>query len=56
MKIRNVSPIGDLDFPMLGRIVAAGEVIEVPDEVGAALLDQPANWAAVKSPTKSEKE
>ncbi len=46
MLIRNVSPVGDLDVPDLRRIVAAGEVIDVPDELGAALLDQPANWAA----------
>ena len=47
MRIRNLNPIGEVEVPSLGRVVAAGEVIDVPDEVGAALLDQPMNWAAV---------
>ena len=45
VKVKNVSPLGDLDVPALRRIVAAGEVVEVDDELGANLLEQSANWA-----------
>lgn len=48
MKVRNVSPLGDLEVPAIGRVVASGEAIEVPDPLGASLLEQPANWAPVK--------
>jgi hypothetical protein len=50
VKVRNVSPVGDLDSVLLGRVVAAGEVVEVSKEQAEALLDQPANWAAVTEP------
>lgn len=59
-KIKNVSPYGDLDVPLLGRVVAAGEVVEVsaahagkapsgtPDtdgyDPGQGLLAQVDNW------------
>jgi len=46
VRIKNVSPLGDLDVPALRRIVAAGEVVDVDDDdLAANLLDQPANWA-----------
>lgn len=48
MKIRNVSPLGDLFLPAIGRDVASDEVFEVTPEIGASLLEQPANWAPVK--------
>jgi len=48
MKIRNVSPLGDLYLPAIGREVAADEVFEVTNELGASLLEQPTNWAPVK--------
>jgi hypothetical protein len=41
MKFKNVSPFGDLDVPLLNRVVKAGEVFEVPPEVGVLLSDQP---------------
>jgi hypothetical protein len=52
VRVRNVSPVGDLDSVLLGRVVAAGEVVEVSDEQGEALLEQPANWAAVTTKGK----
>ena len=59
MRIRNLNPIGEVEVPSLGRVVAAGETVEVSDEVGAALLDQPMNWApadpAPTAPTSKEK-
>lgn len=42
--IRNVSPIGDLDVPLLRRIVRAGEEIEVTKDQADALLAQTSNW------------
>ena len=47
MKLRNTNPMGTVFFPLLGRELKAGEVFEVPDDVGAALLDQTANFKAV---------
>jgi hypothetical protein len=41
MKFKNVSPLGDLDVPILRRVVAAGEVFDVPESVGALLKVQP---------------
>lgn len=40
MLITNDSPLGDLDIPLLGRIVEAGETVEVTDEQAAILLAQ----------------
>lgn len=52
MKVRNVSPSGDLYLPAVGRDVPAGEVIEVTEILGKSLLEQPSNWATVKEGTK----
>ena len=49
--IRNVSPIGDLDVPLLRCIVRAGEEIEVTKDQADALLAQPSNWQPVKKRT-----
>lgn len=46
-KIRNISPYGDLDVPLLGVIVPAGEVVEVTDEQAEGLLMQAENWEGV---------
>lgn len=43
-KVKNVSPFGGLEVPSLGIEVEAEEVIEVSDEVAAALLEQPFHW------------
>ena len=45
--IRNVSPLGDLDVPLLGRIVTAGEEIDVPKAAAELLLAQPDNFQPV---------
>lgn len=53
MKVKNVSSLGDLEVPALGgRVVKAGEVVEVPDDLGVRLLEQPDNW----TPGKETKE
>lgn len=66
VKITNVSPLGDLDLPILGRIVKAGESIDidadiagvVPDptvegDIGSGLLAQVGNWAPAFSTKKT---
>lgn len=56
-KIKNVSPFGDLDVPLLGRVVASGETVEVTDEQAELLLQQPDNYRAVGAAAKGiEKE
>lgn len=44
--IRNDAPWGDLDVPLLRRVVASGEVVEVTDEQARRLLPQDI-WGAV---------
>lgn len=46
-QIKNVSPLGDLDVPLLRRIVRAGEVVDVADEHAARLLEQADIWTEV---------
>lgn len=43
-RIKNVSPFGDLDVPLLGQIVEHGSIIEVSDEQAEILLQQESNW------------
>ncbi len=52
--IRNISPLGDLDIPLLGRVVAAGEVVEVTEEQAAVLLDQAVNYEPVTADDAGE--
>ena len=44
-KIKNISPLGDLDVPVLGLTVKAGATVDVADDVAASLLEQKNNWA-----------
>lgn len=53
-KIRNVSPYGDLDVPLLGVVVEAGGVVDVTDEVADRLLAQADNWQLAGGPTGSD--
>jgi hypothetical protein len=43
-KIKNVSPFGDLDVPLLGRIFEAGTILDVTDEQAEVLLRQEDNF------------
>jgi len=47
-KFRNVSSLGDLDLPLIGRVVRAGEVFDATEEQSALLVEQPALWQLVK--------
>ena len=42
--IRNINPIGDVDVPLLRRVVARGESVTVTKDQAARLLDQADNW------------
>lgn len=52
-KIKNVSPFGALDVPLLGVIVEAGETVDVTDEQAAVLLLQDLNFAPVGADAKA---
>lgn len=45
MRIRSLLPFA-ADVVLLGRVVEPGEVVDVSDADGAALLEQVGNWAA----------
>ncbi|MHA7270400.1 hypothetical protein [Arthrobacter sp. HLT1-20] len=49
--IHNVSPIGDLDVPLLRCIVRAGEEVEVTKDQADTLLAQAINWQPAKKRT-----
>lgn len=53
MKIRNISPLGALDVTLLRRVVDAGEVVEVTNEQGRALVKQGIFEAVEPSKSKS---
>lgn len=42
--LRNVSPRGDLDIPLVRRVVAAGEVFDVNADQARRLLEQTGNF------------
>jgi hypothetical protein len=52
VKVKNVSSQGDLEVPAIGRVVKAGETVEVPDVIGSALLEQSDVWTAPVKETK----
>jgi len=43
-KLKNVSPLGELDVPLLDRILDAGEEFDVSDEIAGKLLPQAENY------------
>ncbi|WP_313812361.1 hypothetical protein [Glutamicibacter sp.] len=47
IKIRNISPLGDLDVPLLGQIVKHGETVAVPEAAAERLLAQENNFEQV---------
>lgn len=53
MRIKYVGPCGDgVEIAATGQVVAKGEVVDVSDELGAGLLEQPENWQPA-SPAKA---
>lgn len=53
-KIRNVSPYGDLDVPLLGFVVERGATVDVTNDVADRLLEQADNWQLAGGPTGSD--
>lgn len=53
-QLRNINPLGEVEIPLLGRAVGAGEVFDVSDEQAAALLDQPSNYEAVEAEKENQ--
>jgi len=59
-KIKNVSPFGDLEVPLLGRIFEHGSILDVTEEQAEVLLRQTDNFqpwgeAAQKVQRKAQK-
>jgi len=52
VRVKNVSPLGDLDVPVLGRRVVAGGGFEVPSDVGGFLIAQPTKFVLVEKEIK----
>lgn len=55
MRLRNINPLGAVDFPLLGCVLEAGEEFDVPDEQGAALLEQVGNYERVEAEAPARK-
>ena len=43
-KFKNVSPLGALELPLVGRVVEAGEVVDVPADRAVFLAGQVETW------------
>lgn len=52
----NVSPLGALDVPALGRVIDAGEAFEVRAEVAALLDGQHENFQRLAEPPVTEED
>ena len=55
MKLRNINPLGEVELPLIRRVLAPGEEFDVSDEDGARLLEQVGNYervSALKEKTK----
>lgn len=53
-RIKNTSPLGDLDVPLLRRVVAADEEIDVTDDQASRLLGGE-RFALVEAPKTAKK-
>lgn len=53
MKVKNISGV-DREIPTPDAVLfcAAGDVVEVDDELGASLVEQTDNWQAAKATSK----
>lgn len=52
-KLKNISPLGALDVPLLRRVVDAGEVFETTEEQARVLLLQPDNYQPADKAAKT---
>lgn len=53
MRIKNINPLGDVEDLLIGRVVAAGEVVEVSDEVAEDRIAT-GNYAAAEAADKKK--
>lgn len=54
MRLRNINPIGAVDFPLLRRTIGRGEVFDVDDELGNELLQQAGNYERADADSEGE--
>lgn len=52
-KLKNISPLGDLDVPLLRRVVDTGEVFETTEDQARVLLLQPDNYQPADKAAKT---
>lgn len=52
-KLKNISPLGALDVPLLRRVVDAGEVFETTEDQARVLLLQPDNYQPTDKAAKT---
>ncbi len=55
MKLRNINPLGEVELPLIGRTLAAGEEFDVSDEDCKALLEQAGNYERATAPKEKVK-
>ena len=55
MRVEYIGPFLAVEVPSLGGVVERGEPVDVPDEIGAALVRQ-ATWEQHKTPAESAAE
>lgn len=48
--LRNINPLGAVELPLIGRVLDAGEVFDIADDLGAALLEQVGNYELATEP------
>lgn len=52
-RLKNISPLGALDVPLLRRIVEAEEIIDVTEDQARVLLQQPDNYQPTDKAAKT---
>lgn len=52
-RFKNVSPLGDLDVPALGRVIKADEEFEVREDLAPLFAGQVANYEPVNTAAKA---
>jgi hypothetical protein len=52
-KLKNISPLGALDVPLLHTIVEADQTFDVSEDQARVLLQQPDNYAPVDKAAKT---
>ncbi|WP_160665338.1 hypothetical protein [Pseudarthrobacter sp. ATCC 49987] len=53
MKIKNVSPLGALDVPLLRTVLEPDQIVDVTEDQARALLLQPGNYEPADRPAKT---